>query len=114
MKEIKDWETRDYLKIVPPVISVLIIIIVTVLSGGDVGIIGVTVLFSIIISAIPYFISSYMRHREISAMEDQLPNFLRDLVEETRSGMTLPRSIQMCSKVDYGKLYKEVKKMYYP
>lgn len=113
MKEIKDWETRDYIKIIPPVISVLIIIGVALVSGGDVGLIGVTVLFSIIVSAVPYFIMSYMRHREVSAMEDQLPNFLRDLVEEARSGMTLPRAIQMCSKVDYGKLSKEVKKMYY-
>jgi len=112
MKEIKDWETIDYVKFVPPIISVIIIIIVAIVFSGDIGVLGVTCLFAMIISAIPYFILSYMRHREISAMEDQLPNFLRDLVEETRSGMTLPKAIQMTSKIDYGKLSKEVKKMY--
>lgn len=113
IKDIKDWEISDYVKFVPPTIGVLMIIITAIIFMGDVGIIGVMILFSIIISAIPYFVLTYMRHREISAMEEQLPNFLRDLVEEARSGMTIPRSIQMCSRVDYGKLTKEVKKMYY-
>ncbi|UCG95251.1 MAG: type II secretion system F family protein [archaeon] len=113
IKKVEDWETIDYLKFVPPMISALIVIVTAVIFMGDVGILGVTILFSIIISIIPYFIFSYLRHREVSAMEDQLPNFLRDLVEEARSGMTIPKSIKMCSKVDYGKLTKEVKKMYY-
>ncbi|MCK4634557.1 MAG: type II secretion system F family protein [Candidatus Aenigmarchaeota archaeon] len=113
MKKIKDWEKIDYIKFVPPMIGVLTIMVVAVVFLGDVGILGVTILFSIIISAIPYFIFSYIRHREVSAMEEQLPNFLRDLVEEARSGMTLSKSIQMCSRVDYGRLSKEVKKMYY-
>ncbi len=112
MKDFKDWETIDYIKFVPPTIGILIIIFVSIVSLGDVGILGVTCLFSMLISAIPYFIYSYIRKREVSAMEDQLPNFLRDLVEEARSGMTLPRSIELSSKVDYGRLSKEVKKMY--
>ncbi len=113
MKEIKDWETIDYVKFVPPIIGGIIVIIVAIIFMGDAGILGVTLLFAIVISAIPYFIFSYIRYREVSAMEDQLPNFLRDLVEEARSGMTLPRSIEMASEVDYGKLSKEVKKMYH-
>ncbi len=113
MKKIKDWEKIDYIKFAPPMIGVFIIMVVAVAFLGDIGILGVTILFSIIISAIPYFIFSYMRHREVSAMEEQFPNFLRDLVEEARSGMTLSKSIQMCSRVDYGRLSKEVKKMYH-
>ena len=112
MKKIEEWETEDYIRFVPPIIGVLIIILVTIIFR-DIGVIGVACFFSIIISAIPYFMFSYIRLREVSAMEEQLPNFLRDLTEEVRSGMTLNKAIQMCSDIDYGKLSKEVKKMYY-
>lgn len=112
MKKMEDWKTIDYIKFIPPIIGGVVVILVAIIFFGDIGILGVACFFSIIISAIPYFIFSYIRHREVSAMEDQLPNFLRDLVEEARSGMTIPKSLKMCSRVDYGKLSKEVKKMY--
>jgi len=113
MKPIKEWDTAEYVKFVPPIVGIVILLIVSLASMGDVGLIGITVFLSLIISVIPYFIFRYMRQREISAMEEQLPNFLRDLVEEVRSGMTISKSIRMCSRRDYGKLSKEVDKMYH-
>jgi len=112
MKKMKEWTIEDYIKFVPPIIGGLIIIFVAVIFR-DIGVIGVTCFFSLIVGSVPYFLFSYIRYREVSAMEDQLPNFLRDLVEEVRSGMTLNKAIQVCSNIDYGKLSREVKKMYY-
>jgi flagellar protein FlaJ len=48
----------------------------------------------------------------VKVIEDQFPAFLRDLVESKRSGMTMEKSLEFCSKRDYGRLTKEVKMMY--
>ncbi len=112
MKELKSWTMTDYMKFIPPTIGTIFLIVVAIIFK-DIGVIGTACLFAIIIGSIPYFLFSYIRYREVSAMESQLPNFLRDLVEEVRSGMTLPKAIQLVSNVDYGKLSKEVKKMYH-
>lgn len=51
------------------------------------------------------------RTRRIDAIEGRLPDFLNDLAETRRAGLTLAASLQACSLSDYGALSPEIKKM---
>lgn len=44
-------------------------------------------------------------------MEEKMPLFLRDLVESISSGVPFHQAIVMSSKLDYGELSREIKKM---
>ena len=111
MKKIKEWTIEEYIKYFP-LLGGGITLIVAAIIFRDVSSIIVVSLFAIIAGVVPYFIYRYLRVREITAMEYQLPNFLRDLVEENKSGMTFLRSMESCSRRDYGRLSKEINKMY--
>jgi flagellar protein FlaJ len=60
---------------------------------------------------IPYSLSTYQGKQRILQMEENLPAFLRDIAEAKKTGMTLPQAVYKSSRVDYGKLSSEVKKM---
>ncbi|MCJ7450242.1 MAG: type II secretion system F family protein [Candidatus Nanohaloarchaeota archaeon QJJ-9] len=68
-------------------------------------------LLAIIITLGPTLIIKYFQYREKSEIEDRFPDFLRDVVEGTRSGMTLPQSIENAQDNDYGKLNPYVSQM---
>jgi flagellar protein FlaJ len=62
------------------------------------------VLLAIILVLGPVGIAYYIRYRIRSALEDRFPDFLRDVVEGTRSGMSLPKAIKNTQSNDYGRL----------
>lgn len=47
----------------------------------------------------------------LSAIDDKFPDFLRDLAESARAGMTLPRALVNAAGGAYGQLTPEIKKM---
>ncbi len=49
--------------------------------------------------------------RRKSDIEQRLPDFLRDVAEAGRFGMTLPEAIRVASRGKYGKLTPEIRKM---
>lgn len=49
--------------------------------------------------------------KHIRSMDDKFPDFLRDLAESERAGMTLPRALKTASKGVYGALTKEIRQM---
>lgn len=53
----------------------------------------------------------YLKYRRIRHMERMFPQFLRDLADAQRAGMTLPQAIVSVSKVNYGPLSEEVRRM---
>lgn len=59
----------------------------------------------------PYGFFLAKRHREIKLIERRLPDFLRDVAEAGRFGMTLADAIVVSSGGRYGKLTPEIKKM---
>ena len=67
--------------------------------------------FAVIIGAAPYLWLKYTGYTRLKAMEEALPEFLRNLTEAQRSGINLPQAIINASKIDYGPLSSEVKKM---
>ncbi len=63
------------------------------------------------VSIAPLLVQKYKRYQELKAMEDAFPEFLRSLAEAQRSGINLPQAIKQASRVDYGPLTKEIRKM---
>src|SRR5437764_7408635 len=59
----------------------------------------------------PYGFFLAKKQREIKQIERRLPDFLRDVAEAGRSGMTLAEAIVVSSGGRYGKLTPEIKKM---
>jgi len=59
----------------------------------------------------PYGFYLAKQHREIKQIERRLPDFLRDVAEAGRFGMTLADAIVVSSGGRYGKLTPEIKKM---
>ncbi|MBW1840123.1 MAG: type II secretion system F family protein [Deltaproteobacteria bacterium] len=77
---------------------------------GDPGILGNMIIIAVFISVTPYFLFRYSDYMWMRALEDQFPNFIRDLADATRS-MPLTEAIRAISKSNYGKLTPEVVKM---
>ncbi len=60
---------------------------------------------------VPYSLYNYFEFKRLEAMEKEFPNFLRDLAEAKRSGLSLLQAINATSKNTYGLLTDEVKKI---
>ncbi len=59
----------------------------------------------------PYAFYATKKQSDIAAIEKRLPEFLRDVAEAGRFGMTLADAIVVASSGRYGKLTPEIKKM---
>ncbi len=76
-----------------------------VLKPLDLVVIGISLFFG------PYGIYWNLQNKKIKAIEARLPDFLRDLAEASRFGMTLSDSIIVAANGRYGPLTAEIKKM---
>lgn len=68
-------------------------------------------IFSILIIIGPVTIIQYIRYKRISQVEEKFPDFLRDVVEGIRGGMTLPLAIKYAGRNKYGYLDKYIERM---
>jgi flagellar protein FlaJ len=59
----------------------------------------------------PYGFYMTYRHKKIKEIESRLPDFLRDVAEAGRFGMTLAEAVKVSSRGRYGKLTPEIKRM---
>ena len=59
----------------------------------------------------PYGFYKSARLKRVKQIEDRLPDFLRDVAEAGRFGMTLADAIVVASSGRYGSLTPEIKKM---
>lgn len=114
-KKIKQQESKkkffsDPMHIFPLVGGVFLLVGI-LLFNSDVGILGNFVILSLLIGFLPLIIVAYFNHEKITAIEEQLPVFLRDLSEMQKSGTNLPNALRNAAKTDYGKMSKEIKKM---
>jgi flagellar protein FlaJ len=67
--------------------------------------------FGMICLMAPYGFAMTAKLRRIAKIEERLPDFLRDVAEAGRFGMTLPDAIVVASTGRYGLLTDEIKKM---
>ncbi len=75
------------------------------LKPMDLVVVGISLYFG------PYGIYYNRYSKRIKDIEERLPDFLRDVAEAGRFGMTLSESIIVASTGKYGPLTKEIKKM---
>jgi flagellar protein FlaJ len=59
----------------------------------------------------PYGFYTTYKHKQIRNIESRLPDFLRDVAEAGRFGMTLAESIKVSSRGRYGPLTPEIQRM---
>ena len=59
----------------------------------------------------PYSIFQFIEFRKLKNCENEFPNFLRDLAEAKRTGLSIIQAINNCSKSDYGLLTKDIQKL---
>ncbi|MCI4356238.1 MAG: type II secretion system F family protein [Thermoplasmata archaeon] len=71
----------------------------------DFLVLGISAIFG------PYGFVMTAKLRRIQKIEERLPDFLRDVSEAGRFGMTLPDAIIVASRGRYGLLTEEIKKM---
>lgn len=75
------------------------------------AIIDDVIIFSVLMAITPPAIMHYKKRKVISKIEEYIPNFLRDIAEMSRAGLTLPKAISTVAKGDYGELSKEIRLM---
>ncbi|EQD42049.1 type II secretion system protein, partial [mine drainage metagenome] len=69
------------------------------------------IVFGFLAAMAPYGFLKSRHLGRIEKIEDRLPDFLRDVAEAGRFGMTLPDAIIVASRGRYGLLTEEIKKM---
>ncbi len=80
---------------------------VTMPQYGDISYLSLAILCAIG----PMGFYEYFRFKRIDRMEEKFPDFLRDLAEYWRGGLSMSAAITALAKTEYGALTKEVKKM---
>ena len=69
------------------------------------------VVFGVISLMLPYGVYGYRRDKIRSRVEEKFPDFLRDLAEYWKGGLSMTVAIQTLAKGEYGNLNDEVNKM---
>lgn len=92
----------------------VIIFIVLVTAGvfSDDFVLAVNLsLIGVVILTVPYSLYKYFEFKRLRAYEKEFPNFLRDLAEAQKAGLTIVQAINSTANSDYGPLSSEVKKI---
>ncbi len=82
-----------------------------VYAASGILVLDFTAMMIAIVGLVPWYLVRYTEYQRIKTMEERFPDFLRDLSEARRAGMTLPHAIRFVSKLDYSHLTAEIKKM---
>jgi flagellar protein FlaJ len=75
------------------------------------GLFSSILILAAVMFIVPIALVKYYDVWKIKALEDFFPQFMRDLVETIRAGMTLPQALKSVSRNDYGHLSPYVKKL---
>ena len=69
------------------------------------------IVLAVLSSTATYGLYDYYRLKKIREIDRRIPDFLRDLAESRRAGMTFTKAIMLSSKGEYGPLTQEIKKI---
>ena len=95
--------------VVSAVIFVAIIILAVYLP--DISISANLMFLGVIILTVPYTVYRFVEFKKVKAYEKEFPNFLRDMAESQRAGLTLVQALKTVEKSDYGILTGEINKI---
>jgi flagellar protein FlaJ len=79
--------------------------------SSNLAVMANVILISTFVIAVPQFLFFYEKYRNIKEMEEKFPVFLRDIIESLSAGLPLHKAVISSSKVDYGRLSEEIRKM---
>jgi len=108
---------RDYGKtilIVSVIIAVILFLIgaIDAIGGLKTGLKWIDfVAFGLMAISGPYGFYVTYHHKKVKEIESRLPDFLRDVAEAGRFGMTLAQAVKVASRGRYGKLTPEIRRM---
>jgi len=87
-----------------------VLVVIGVLTGSTA--IAINLLFlGVLVLTFPYSAYKFLRFKKIRSYEKEFPNFLRDLAEAQRAGLTFVQAIQNVAKSEYGVLTAEIRKI---
>ncbi len=66
---------------------------------------------AVVLAMGPLAAFAHARDRRTRLIEDRFPDFLRDLNESNRAGMTMAQAVRVVARGDYGRLTPEVRRM---
>jgi flagellar protein FlaJ len=87
------------------------IIIIAIIFSPNTAIAVNLVLVAILVISVPYSVYRFVELKKIKAYENEFPNFLRDIAESQRAGLSVIESIKAASRSEYGSLTGEIRKM---
>lgn len=64
---------------------------------------------SVLIAGLPFIIGQYLTYKRVKEIEENLPDFLRDVAESNRAGMPLASALKNATLGSYGALSHEMK-----
>lgn len=108
---------RDYARtilIIGTVVAVILFLIgaIDAIGGLKTGLKWIDfVAFGLMAISGPYGFYVTYRHKKVKEIESRLPDFLRDVAEAGRFGMTLAEAVKVASRGRYGKLTPEIRRM---
>jgi len=104
--------------VVPAIIFIILALLVQldimgplVLGGMTIGTPIDFILFAVILGTGTFGIYETLRLRRVRKIDERFPDFVRDLAESRRAGMTFTKAIMYSSKGNYGALTPEIKKI---
>lgn len=106
MLDLSDWK-----HVLAVTLGLLAMLVAVGALSNNVGVLGIMIIIGVFINISPQVLLLYQRYRHLKEMEEKFPSFLRDLTEGIRSGMPFHKSVIASSKIDYGTLGEEVRKM---
>ncbi|MBI4174180.1 MAG: type II secretion system F family protein [Candidatus Aenigmarchaeota archaeon] len=90
---------------------VFVLLISLSIYSGSLALFANMLFLGMLVLIVPFSMFKFFRLKKIRAYEKDFPNFLRDISESLRAGLSLIQAIQATSKSDYGSLTGEIKKM---
>ncbi|MCD5409321.1 MAG: type II secretion system F family protein [Methanocellales archaeon] len=69
------------------------------------------IIFTVLIAIIPPGIFQYIRYKDINKIEERFPDFMLEMAELNRAGMTLPHALGVVAKGEYDALTPEIRRM---
>jgi len=104
--------------VVPAIIFIILALLVQldiigplVLGGTTIGTPIDFILFAVFLGTGTFGIYEALRLHRVRKIDDRFPDFVRDLAESRRAGMTFTKAIMYSSKGNYGALTPEIKKI---
>ncbi len=116
MKEITKRK-QDYSKLLLYIGIVVALILFAIafldaIGGIDTGLLWIDyVALGLMAICGPYGFYTTSKHKKIKEIESRLPDFLRDVAEAGRFGMTLAEAVKVASRGRYGGLTPEIRRM---